>query len=120
MFQLNKLLFQNNSLESSYVKNALFIFNFMLHCRFVVIQSWKNYAYLLPWLVDVFKWKISTASNLLLLLKVGGNNKAKAFFKSRPDFRADMSINEKYNSKAAALYRDKVRFLNQRWNFNDL
>ena len=51
----------------------------------------------------------------LLLLKVGGNNKAKAFFKSRPDFRADMSINEKYNSKAAALYRDKVMCdLNQR------
>lgn len=43
--------------------------------------------------------------------QVGGNSKAKAFFKSQPDFRADMSIQEKYNSRAAALYRDKVWFI---------
>ena len=46
--------------------------------------------------------------NLFLTDQVGGNSKAKAFFKSQPDFRADMPIQEKYNSKAAALYRDKV------------
>ena len=43
--------------------------------------------------------------------QAGGNSKAKAFFKSQPDFRADMSIQEKYNSRAAALYRDKVWFI---------
>ncbi|KAJ7326529.1 ADP-ribosylation factor GTPase-activating protein 1 [Desmophyllum pertusum] len=44
-------------------------------------------------------------------MKVGGNSKAKAFFKSQPDFRAGMSIQEKYNSKAAALYKDKISTL---------
>lgn len=42
------------------------------------------------------------------MIQVGGNSKAKTFFKSQPDFREGMSIQEKYNSRAAALYRDKV------------
>ena len=40
--------------------------------------------------------------------QVGGNGKAKDFFKNQADYRDGMSIHEKYNSKAAALYRDKV------------
>jgi len=44
-------------------------------------------------------------------MKVGGNSKAKAFFKSQADFRADMTIQEKYNSRVAALYRDKISTL---------
>lgn len=34
--------------------------------------------------------------------------KAKAFFNSQPDYTEGGSLKEKYNSKAAALYRDKV------------
>jgi ADP-ribosylation factor GTPase-activating protein 1 len=50
------------------------------------------------------KWK----ENELEKMKVGGNSKAREFLESQPDFRPDWSINEKYNSKAAALLRDKV------------
>jgi len=41
-------------------------------------------------------------------MKAGGNRKARAFFESQPDFSRTMSLSDKYNSKAAALYRDKV------------
>lgn len=42
-------------------------------------------------------------------MKAGGNRKARAFFASQPDYSEGMSLQDKYNSKAAALYRDKVR-----------
>nr|XP_058959677.1 ADP-ribosylation factor GTPase-activating protein 1-like [Pocillopora verrucosa] len=57
--------------------------------------------------VTMDKWKDIELEKM----KVGGNSKAKAFFKSQPDIRADMSIQEKYNSRAAALYRDKIAAL---------
>ena len=41
-------------------------------------------------------------------MKVGGNGPAKEFFNSQPDYNPQMSIQQKYNTKAAALYRDKV------------
>jgi len=41
-------------------------------------------------------------------MKVGGNRKAREFFTAQPDYCNSMSLLEKYNSKAAALYRDKV------------
>lgn len=41
-------------------------------------------------------------------MKVGGNGKAKQFFDSQPDIKPGMSLQQKYNTKAAALYRDKV------------
>ena len=41
-------------------------------------------------------------------MKVGGNAKGKRFFESQDDYHKGMSMQEKYNSKAAALYRDKV------------
>ena len=50
------------------------------------------------------KWKDAELEKM----KVGGNRKAQDFFKSQPDYHDGMSIFEKYNSKAAALYRDKV------------
>jgi ADP-ribosylation factor GTPase-activating protein 1 len=45
---------------------------------------------------------------ILLSIQVGGNDKAKAFFNSQPDVQRGMSLQDKYNTKAAALYRDKV------------
>jgi ADP-ribosylation factor GTPase-activating protein 1 len=53
------------------------------------------------------KWKDAELEKM----KVGGNRKAREFFEAQPDFNENMSIFEKYNSRAAALYRDKVRFM---------
>ncbi|XP_069127809.1 ADP-ribosylation factor GTPase-activating protein 1-like isoform X2 [Argopecten irradians] len=54
--------------------------------------------------VSMDKWKDSELEKM----KVGGNRKAKDFFKSQSDYNDGMSIHDKYNSKAAALYRDKI------------
>lgn len=43
-------------------------------------------------------------------MEAGGNKKARDFLESQPDYRPNWSIMEKYNSKAAALLRDKVKF----------
>lgn len=49
-------------------------------------------------------------------MKVGGNSRAKEFFDSQSDIYPGISLSEKYNSRAAALYRDKVRFYGDaRW-----
>ena len=45
-------------------------------------------------------------------MKVGGNRKARLFFESQPDYDDNMTMSQKYNSKAAALYRDKVMVKN--------
>ena len=42
-------------------------------------------------------------------MKMGGNNNAREFFKSQSDYNPSWTFQEKYNSKAAALYRDKVQ-----------
>ena len=42
-------------------------------------------------------------------MKVGSNRNARVFFEMQTDYDEKMSLQEKYNSKAAALYRDKVR-----------
>jgi ADP-ribosylation factor GTPase-activating protein 1 len=54
--------------------------------------------------VSLDKWKDIELEKM----KVGGNRKAKMFFESQPDYKPGMSIQQKYNSKAAALYRDKI------------
>ena len=41
-------------------------------------------------------------------MKVGGNRKAKEFLESQPDWDQSLPLTEKYNTRAAALYRDKV------------
>jgi len=58
--------------------------------------------------VSMDKWKDSELEKM----KVGGNRKAKDFFKSQSDYSEGMSLQDKYNSKAAALYRDKVCNMN--------
>lgn len=42
-------------------------------------------------------------------MKVGGNRNAREFFETQDDYDDTMSIQQKYNTKAAALYRDKVK-----------
>jgi len=41
-------------------------------------------------------------------MKIGGNRKAKEFFASQSDYNPTMSLQQRYNSRAAALYRDKI------------
>lgn len=54
--------------------------------------------------VSMDKWKDSELEKM----KAGGNRKALEFFQSQSDFSDGMSIQDKYNSKAAALLRDKI------------
>lgn len=42
-------------------------------------------------------------------MKCGGNSNARIFLEAQDDWDDKMSIPQKYNTKAAALYRDKVR-----------
>lgn len=46
-------------------------------------------------------------------MKAGGNRKAREFFDSQDDYDDTMPISQKYNSRAAALYRDKISALAQ-------
>uniref|UniRef100_A0A5K4ERW3 Putative arf gtpase-activating protein n=1 Tax=Schistosoma mansoni TaxID=6183 RepID=A0A5K4ERW3_SCHMA len=54
--------------------------------------------------INMDKWKELELEKM----KVGGNRHAKEFFVSQPDYRPQWSFQEKYNSKAAALLRDKI------------
>ena len=53
-------------------------------------------------------------------MKAGGNQKAREFFESQEDYDDNMNINQKYNTRAAALYRDKIVTLAQgkEWDLN--
>lgn len=44
----------------------------------------------------------------LAKMKAGGNRKFAEFLQSQPDYKEKWTIQEKYNSRAAALFRDKV------------
>jgi hypothetical protein len=40
--------------------------------------------------------------------QLGGNRRAHEFLVSQPDYKPTMSIRDKYNTRAAAQYREKV------------
>lgn len=46
-------------------------------------------------------------------MKAGGNQRAREFFDDQPDWQDNQTIQQRYNSKAAALYRDKIATLAQ-------
>uniref|UniRef100_H2YMC8 Arf-GAP domain-containing protein n=1 Tax=Ciona savignyi TaxID=51511 RepID=H2YMC8_CIOSA len=50
------------------------------------------------------KWKEAELEKM----KVGGNDLCREFFESHDDFREEWSLQEKYDSKSAALLRDKI------------
>ncbi|XP_071965761.1 ADP-ribosylation factor GTPase-activating protein 1-like isoform X2 [Antedon mediterranea] len=54
--------------------------------------------------VTMDKWKDLELEKM----KAGGNSKCRTFLKSQPDYDPNWSIQERWNSKAAALFRDKV------------
>ncbi|XP_049633107.1 ADP-ribosylation factor GTPase-activating protein 1 isoform X2 [Suncus etruscus] len=57
--------------------------------------------------VTMDKWKDIELEKM----KVGGNAKFRAFLESQDDYDPCWSLQDKYNSKAAALFRDKVATL---------
>ncbi|XP_020298463.1 ADP-ribosylation factor GTPase-activating protein 1 [Pseudomyrmex gracilis] len=57
--------------------------------------------------VTMDKWKDIELEKM----KVGGNRNAREFFESQPDWDDSMSISQRYNTKAAALYKDKIATL---------
>jgi len=54
--------------------------------------------------VTMDKWKDTELNKM----KVGGNRNAKQFMSSQTDWNDSSNITAKYNSKAAALYKDKI------------
>ncbi|KAH3695274.1 ADP-ribosylation factor GTPase-activating protein 1-like [Dreissena polymorpha] len=54
--------------------------------------------------VTMDKWKDLELEKM----KAGGNRKCKDFFRSQADYKENWSLQEKYNSRAAALFKDKV------------
>ncbi|CAK9293767.1 unnamed protein product [Gordionus sp. m RMFG-2023] len=56
-------------------------------------------------------------------MKVGGNQKFREFLEGQPDYKgSSMNLQEKYNSNAATLYRDKINYLargNDEWDVNE-
>lgn len=59
--------------------------------------------------VSMDKWKDVELEKM----KVGGNRNARIFFEAQDDWDESMPIQKKYNSRAAALYRDKISTLAQ-------
>lgn len=59
--------------------------------------------------VSMDKWKDVELEKM----KVGGNQRAREFFEDQPDWQENQTIQQRYNSKAAALYRDKILTLAQ-------
>lgn len=64
--------------------------------------------------VTMDKWKDSELNKM----KVGGNRLAREFFEEEEDNWDNMSIQQRYNSKAAALYREKIAALAEGKEFN--
>ncbi|XP_059609193.1 ADP-ribosylation factor GTPase-activating protein 1 isoform X2 [Phlebotomus argentipes] len=59
--------------------------------------------------VTMDKWKDVELEKM----KVGGNRKAREFFDTQSDWDETMPIQQRYNSQAASLYRDKINTLAQ-------
>ncbi|XP_061391048.1 ADP-ribosylation factor GTPase-activating protein 1 isoform X2 [Musca vetustissima] len=67
--------------------------------------------------VTMDKWKDIELEKM----KVGGNRNAREFLEDQDDWNDRAPISQKYNSKAAALYRDKISTLAQGkpWDINE-
>ncbi|KAI7795425.1 ADP-ribosylation factor GTPase-activating protein 1, partial [Triplophysa rosa] len=59
--------------------------------------------------VSMDKWKDVELEKM----KAGGNGKFRMFLELQDDYDPSLSLQEKYNSKAAALFRDKVATLSE-------
>lgn len=60
--------------------------------------------------ISMDKWKEIELEKM----KAGGNRQAKEFFSTQSDYKQDtMTLQQRYNTRAAALYRDKISTLAQ-------
>nr|CAD7428285.1 unnamed protein product [Timema monikensis] len=57
--------------------------------------------------ISMDKWKDIELEKM----KVGGNRNAREFFEAQDDWDDSMPLQQRYNTKAAALYRDKIATL---------
>ncbi|PIC52081.1 hypothetical protein B9Z55_002332 [Caenorhabditis nigoni] len=97
--ELRPLDDNNVSLENSDLKMNL-RFQFCFECeannphfvRSVTMDKWKD--------IELAK------------MKAGGNRKFAEFLQAQPDYKEKWTIQEKYNSRAAALFRDKLKDVN--------
>lgn len=64
--------------------------------------------------VTMDKWKDTELNKM----KVGGNRLAREFFEEEEENWDNMSIQQRYNSKAAAIYREKIAALAENREFN--
>uniref|UniRef100_A0A915J6H8 ADP-ribosylation factor GTPase-activating protein 1 n=1 Tax=Romanomermis culicivorax TaxID=13658 RepID=A0A915J6H8_ROMCU len=55
------------------------------------------------------KWKDAELNKM----KVGGNKTCREFFQSQAEYRENWNFHDKWNSKTAALYRDKINALSK-------
>ncbi|XP_030020766.2 ADP-ribosylation factor GTPase-activating protein 1 isoform X1 [Manduca sexta] len=67
--------------------------------------------------VTMDKWKDIELEKMM----AGGNAKAREFLESQPDYLPGLSIPQKYNTKAAAMYRQKINALaeGKQWSPSD-
>ncbi|CEJ00939.1 hypothetical protein RMCBS344292_14978 [Rhizopus microsporus] len=61
-------------------------------------------AFIVPLVSTMDKW----FDDQLKKMELGGNQKAKDFFSSQPDYSPNMSMKDKYHSHFAELYRSKL------------
>lgn len=66
--------------------------------------------------ISMDKWKDIELEKM----KVGGNRNAREFFDSQDDWDETVPISQRYNTRAAALYRDKIATLAQgrKWSIS--
>lgn len=57
--------------------------------------------------ITMDKWKDLELEKM----KVGGNFNARTFLEDQPDWSPSMGLQQRYNSRAAALYKDKIQAL---------
>ena len=87
-----------NASRAPVVDIILDLIEIVLNNSFII----KSYFVLRSVTMD--KWKESE----VMKMKVGGNRKAKDFLEDHTDWNSSAPISQKYNSRAAALYKDKV------------
>lgn len=71
--------------------------SFLIFCFLFVVSSFVRS-------VTMDKWKDAELEKM----RVGGNKISKEFMKDQSDYNPSWTFKEKYNSRAAALLRDKV------------
>lgn len=86
--------------------------------RSVTMDKWKGEFSRKLILIFLLIQDFTLKETELAKMKAGGNAKAREFFEEEEENWDGMSIKQRYNSKAAAIYRDKISTLaeGREWN----